>query len=153
MNKVLNELSTIIVINIVVLSIITISNNFEKALQNRYYLNIDLSNREYIEEIVIENNKIVMGEINKIAYQQGLGDWELLLYYENGIEDKIMFADSNRNMQSLQDYIIQNGYNEGKISSNKIKISLVAILFALIYEISYLIIKKIKRKQTEKLTK
>ena len=149
MNKVLNELSTIIVINIVVLSIITISNNFEKALQNRYYLNIDLSNREYIEEIVIENNKIVMGEINKIAYQQGLGDWELLLYYENGIEDKIMFADSNRNMQSLQDYIIQNGYNEGKISSNKIKISLVAILVAIIYEISYLIIKKIKRKQTE----
>ncbi len=153
MNKVLNELSTIIVINIVVLSIITISNNFEKALQNRYYLNIDLSNREYIEEIVIENNKIVMGEINKIAYQQGLGDWELLLYYENGIEDKIMFADSNRNMQSLQDYIIQNGYNEGKISSNKIKISLVAILVAIIYEISYLIIMKIKRKQTEKLTK
>lgn len=153
MNKVLNELSTIIVINIVVLSIITISNNFEKALQNRYYLNIDLSNREYIEEIVIENNKIVMGEINKIAYQQGLGDWELLLYYENGIEDKIMFAYSNRNMQSLQDYIIQNGYNEGKTSSNKIKISLVAILLAIIYEVSYLIIKKIKRKQTEEVTK
>lgn len=56
-------------------------------------------------------------------------------------------------MQSLQDYIIQNGYNEGKTSSNKIKISLVAILLAIIYEVSYLIIKKIKRKQTEEVTK
>lgn len=153
MNKILDELSTIIVISIVVISIITISNNFGKALQNRYYLNIDLSNREYIEEIVIENKKIVMGEINKIAYQQGLGDWELILYYENGLEDEIIFSDSNRNMHSLKNYIIQNSYNEGKISSNKIKISLVSILMAIIYEVSYLIVKKINRKQTEKITK
>lgn len=149
MNKVLNKLGTIIVINIVVISIITISNNFEKALQNRYYLNIDLSNREYIEEILIENKKIVMGEIHKIAYQQGLGDWELLVYYENGIEDKIIFGDSNRKMQPLQDNIIQNGYNECNTSSNKVKISLGGILIAIIYGISYLIIKKIKRKQRE----
>lgn len=27
-----------------------------------------------------------MGQINEIAYQQGLGDWKLLLYYENGID-------------------------------------------------------------------
>ncbi len=141
MNKVFDELSTIIVINIIVISIITISNNLVKALQNRYYINIDSSNREYIEEIIIENNKIVMGQIYKISYQQGLGDWELILYYENGIEDKIMFNDSDKNMQFLQDYIIQNGYNEGKTSSNKVKISLGAI----IYKVSYLVIKEVKK--------
>ncbi len=52
-------------------------------------------------------------------------------------------------MQPLQDNIIQNGYNECNTSSNKVKISLGGILIAIIYGISYLIIKKIKRKQRE----
>lgn len=146
MNKVLDELSTIIVINIVVISIIIISSNFGKALQHKYYLKIDSNNREYIEDILQKDYKLI-GTLDKIACMQGLGDWYLFLYYEDGMEDETIFSDSNREVQPLHSYITNNGYNEGEASWNKIKVSFWLSLVAIIYEVSYLVIKKIKRKQ------
>lgn len=146
MNKILDKINVLVVIAIIVVSIITISNNFKKALQCKSYLQIDSSNKEYIEKIVSENYKL-KGPLDKIAYMQGLGDWYLFLYYKDGTEDKTSFNDGNIDVQPLQDYIIENGYNEGNASWNKIRISFWAILIAIIYEISYLIIKKIKSKK------
>lgn len=146
MNKLLDKLNIVILIMVIVISIITISNNFKKAFQHKYYLNIDSNNKEYIQKIVSENYKLT-GTLKRISCMQGLGDWYLFLYYENGTEDNTIYSDSNEKMQPLQDYIRENGYNEGKVSWNKIKISFWTTFVTIIYEISYLIIKKIRRKQ------
>lgn len=149
MSKNTNKINTIIVITIIVVSIITISNNFVKALQYKSYLKIDSSNREFVEKIISENYKL-KGNLVEVAYMGGLGDWYLFLYYEDGTEDQTLFGDSDMNVRPLEKYIVENGYNEGEVSWNKIKISFGAIVITIIYEITYLIIKKIKKKQEER---
>lgn len=145
MNKIIDRLSIIIAIVIIALSINTISRNSIKVLQYKYYLRIDSNNREYIEKIISENYKIT-GELDKVAYMQGLGDWYLFLYYKDGTEDETGFGDGNSKVIPLQEYIIENGYNEGEVSWNKIKISFWTILIVSICESIYLIIRIIKRK-------
>lgn len=143
MYKIFNNVNLLIVTLVIPISIITITCNFTKALQHKYYLNIDSNNREYIEKILAENYKLA-GELKEIACMQGLGDWELFLYYENGTEDSITFGDSNEKVQFLHNYITKNGYNEGEASWNKIKISFWTILLTIIYEVGYLYYKKYK---------
>ena len=146
MNKNLDRLSIILVIAIIVISIITISRNSIKALQYKYYLKIDSNNREYIEKMVADNYRLT-GTPAKVAYMQGLGDWDLFLYYKDGSEDKTTFGDSNKEMGPLQEYIRENGYNEGDVSWNKIKFSFWTIIVVSICESIYLIIRMLVRKK------
>lgn len=143
MIKIFDDEKILIVIAVIVISILTISNNFVKALQHKYYLDIDSNNRDYIEQIISENYKLI-GRLNRIGCMQELGEWCLFLNYEHGIEDNAIFRDSDEKVQPLHNYIIENGYNEGEVSLNKIKLSFCAILGAIIYEVSYLNIKKKK---------
>ena len=147
MNKILDKLSIIIVIVVIVISINTISSNFTKALQAKYYLKVDSNNREYIEKIVTENYKLT-GTLNEVAYMQGLGDWYLFLYYEDGTEGEKSFVDGNSKVEHLREYIRENGYNEGEASWTKIRISFWSIVVVSIYLIVRMITnKKIKDKK------
>lgn len=146
MNKTLDRINLIVIIFIIVISIITIFNNFKKVLQSKYYLEIDSNNRTYVEELISENYEL-KGNLNKVAYKQGLGDWYLFLYYEDGTEDKTIFGDSDIKIQPLQKYIVENGYDESIEYMVKIRISYWAIFLSIIYEICYLVIKKIKMKK------
>lgn len=145
MYKVFNNENIAIATIVIIIGIIVISNNLTKALQHKYYLNIDSNNREYIEKIVTENYKLI-GTLNGIVCMQGLGDWKLFLYYEDGKEDSITFGDSNEKVQPLHNYIMKNGYNEGEVSLNKIRIYFFATLVTIIYVVSSIIIKKYKFK-------
>lgn len=137
MNKIIDRLSIIIAIVIIVISIIIISRNSIKALQYKYYLKVDSNNREYIEKMVAENYKLT-GTLDKVAYMGGLGDWYLFLYYKDGTEDETLFGEGNSKVIPLQDYIIENGYNEGEVSWIKIKISFWTIVVVSICESIYL---------------
>ncbi len=145
MHKVFDDENIVVATIIIVIGIIVISNNFTKVLQHKYYLNIDSNNREYIEKIVTENYKLI-GTLNEIVCMQGLGDWKLFLYYENGKEDSTTFGDSDEKVQPLHNYIMENGYNESEVSLNKIKIYFFATLTTGIYRVSFIIIKKYKLK-------
>ena len=150
MNKILDKLSIIIVIVVIVISINTISSNFTKALQAKYYLKVDSNNREYIEKIVTENYKLT-GTLNEVAYMQGLGDWYLFLYYEDGSEGEKSFVDGNSKVEHLREYIRENGYNEGEASWTKIRISFWTIVVAIAYEIFYLRIRMRKKKREKEI--
>lgn len=144
MNKISDIANLIIVIVIIVISIIVILNNF--TLDGKYYLKVDSSNREYIEKMVSEKCELT-GTLNKIAYMQGLGDWYLFLYYEDGTEDNILFDDGDSDQEKIRTYIETNGYNEYEAKYNKIKFSFRVILIAIIYGVGYLIIKAVKRRK------
>lgn len=146
MNRITDRLSIIIVIVIIVMSITTISRNSIKVLQGKYYLKVDSNNREYIEKTVSENYKL-SGTLDKVAYMQELGDWSLFLYYEGGKEDKTLFGDSNSKVEHLRTYIRENGYNEGEVSWNKIKVSFWTIIVVSICESMYLIFRMITKKR------
>lgn len=148
MKKDLDKINKLIIVVIMIISVIAIVSNLKKVLQCKYYLKIDSSNREYIEKTISENCKL-KGTLNKIAYMGGLGDWYLFMYYEDGTEDETLFSESNRNVEPLEKYIVENGYNEGKVSWNKIRISFWTIVITIIYEISYLIIRKKKATQNK----
>lgn len=150
MNKILDKLSIIIVSAIIVISIITISGNSTKALQAKYYLKVDSNNREYIEKIVTENYKLT-GTLNEVVYMQGLGDWYLFLYYEDGTEDETTFRDGNSKVEHLREYIRENGYNEGESSWTKIRISFWTIVVAIAYEIFYLRVRMRKKKREKEI--
>lgn len=142
--KIISKLNIIIVFLIIIVCNIIIANNFIKALQYKSYLNLDNNNREYIEDRVSNYYKQVNKNIEKVAYMQGLGDWYLFLYYEDGTEENIILGDYNG--EELRDYIIENGYNEGIVSWNIIKISFIIIIITIFYEIVYLSIKRYKEK-------
>lgn len=148
MKKFFDLLSIIIVIGVIIISCNVISNNFTTFMQNKYFLDINSENKEYIETMISENYKL-SGTLEKVAYMQGLGDWYLFLYYDNGLEDDTLFGDSNREVQPLRDYIIQNGNNnDAFISKIKIDISIICILISIVYSIIYIIIKiKIRNKE------
>lgn len=146
MNRIIDRLSIIIAIVIIVISINTISRNFIKVLQGKYYLKVDSNNSEYIEKTVAENYKL-SGTLDKVAYMQELGDWSLFLYYEDGTEDKTLFGDGNSKVEHLREYIRENGYNEGEVSWNKIKISFWTIVVVSICESIYLIFRMITKKK------
>lgn len=146
MHKIIDRLSIIIVIVIIVMSITTISRNSIKVLQGKYYLKVDSSNREYIEKTVAENYKLT-GTLDKVAYMQELGDWSLFLYYEDGAEDKVLFGDSNRKVGHLREYIRENGYNEGEVSWNKIKVSFWTIVLVSICESIYLMVRMMTKRK------
>lgn len=146
MNKIIDRLSIIITIVIIVISITTISRNSIKVLQGKYYLKVDSNNREYIEKTVAENYKL-SGTLDKVAYMQGLGDWYLFLYYEDGTEDETTFGDGNSKVEHLREHIRENGYNEGEVSWNKIKISFLIIVVVSICESIYLMVRMITKKK------
>ena len=126
--KIYNKINTIIVVFIILICIIIVVTNLKKTLQWKSYLQIDSSNRKYIEQMVSENYKL-MGKLDKVAYMGGLGDWYLYLYYEDGTEDETLLDDDEG--KELEEYIVKNGYNEGLASWNKIKVSFyIFILFA-----------------------
>lgn len=147
MNRIIDRLSIIIAVAIILISIITILNNFIGSIRDdKYYLKIDTSNKEYIETMVSENYKLT-GTLDKVAYMQGLGDWYLLLYYKDGTEDETLFRDSNSEVGYLRDYIRENGYNESEVSYTKIKISFWTIVVVSICESIYLIFRMITKKK------
>ncbi|MCI8344547.1 MAG: hypothetical protein HFJ42_00955 [Clostridia bacterium] len=146
MNKILDKLSIIIVIVIIVMSITTISRNSIKVLQGKYYLKVDSNNRDYIEKTVSENYKL-SGTLDKVAYMQELGDWSLFLYYKDGTEDKALFGDGNNKVEHLREYIRENGYNEGEVSWNKIKVSFWTIVVVSICESIYLMVRMIAKRK------
>ena len=143
--KIYNKINTIIVVFIILICIIIVVTNLKKTLQWKSYLQIDSSNRKYIEQMVSENYKL-MDKLDKVAYMGGLGDWYLYLYYEDGTEDETLLDDDEG--KELEEYIVKNGYNEGLASWNKIKVSFYIFIFVIIYEITYLIVRTIlKRKK------
>lgn len=146
MHKIIDRLSIIIVIVIIVMSITTISRNSIKVLQGKYYLKVDSNNREYIEKTVEENYKL-KGNLNKVVYMQGLGDWYLFLYYEDGTKDETTFGDGNSKVEHLREYIRENGYNEGEVSWNKIKVSIWTIVVVSICVSIYLMVRMITKKK------
>ncbi len=139
--KVYNKINTIIVVFIILICNIVVVTNFKKTLQWKSYLQIDSNNREYIEQMISENYKL-MGKLDKVAYMGGLGDWYLYLYYEDGTEDETLLDDGE--CRELEEYIVKNGYNEGQASWNKIKVSLIIIIVTIFYEVLYLSIKRKK---------
>ena len=133
------RINNIIVIFIIIICSIVIISNFFKALENKSYLKLNEQNREYIEKMIYElynPNK----KIEKIAYMAGLGDWYLFLYYEDGTEENVLINDTDGD--ELIKNIVKNGYNEGTVSLNIIKISFFVIVITIIYEIIYLVIKR-----------
>lgn len=144
--KVYNKINTIIVVFIILISNIIIVTNLKKTLQWKSYLQIDSKNREYIEQMISENYKL-MGKLDKVAYMGGLGDWYLYLYYEDGTEDETLLNDGEG--RELEEYIVENGYNEGLASWNKIKVSFLIIIVTIFYEVLYLIIKSMLKKKKE----
>lgn len=147
MSKGLKKIDTILIIAIIIVCIVVMLNNFVKALQNKYYLKINSWNRPYVENLISKNNRL-KGKLNKVAYKQGLGDWDLFLYYKNGTEEQMKFGDSDKNAQFLRKYIVENGYNDGKASLIKVAISFLTIVVAIIYEVSYVFVTK-KRGRTK----
>lgn len=144
MSRICDIANLIIVIAIIVISIIVIANNF--TLDGKYYLKVDSSNRQYIENMVSEKYKL-KGTLNKIAYMQGLGDWYLFLYYEDGTEDYTLFGDSDSEKEEIRGYIVVNGYNEFEAKWSKVEFSFRVILVTIIYGIGYLIIRHLRRKK------
>lgn len=146
MNKSLDIANLIIVIAIIVISIIVIVNNF--TLDFKYYLKVDSSNRQYIEKTVLEKYKLT-GTLNKIAYNQGLGDWCLFLYYEDGTEDSVSFGDCDSKAEEMRGYIVANGYNEFEAKWSKVYFSFRVIKITIIYGIGYLILRSLRRRKQQ----
>lgn len=145
--KIISKLNTIMVILIIIVCNIIIANNFIKALQYKSYLKLDNNNSEYIENMVSYYYKPVNKNIEKVAYMQGLGDWYLFLYYEDGTEENVILG--NHSGKELRDYIVENGYNEGIVSWKKIIASFVVVGITIIYEIIYLIVQFISKKNNK----
>ena len=144
MSRILDTVNLIIIIGIIVTSIIVIVNNF--TLDGKYYLKVDSSNKQYIEKMVSEKYKLT-GTLNKIAYSQGLGDWYLFLYYEDGTEDSVSFGDCDSKAEEMREYIVENGYNEFEAKNSKVEYSFRVIKVTIIYGIGYLIIRYLRRKK------
>lgn len=142
--KIYNRINTIIVVAIILICFIIIITNFEKTIQGKIYLQIDSNNREYIEQLVSKNYKL-LGKLDKVVYKGGLGDWYLYLYYENGTEDDTLLDEGIGT--ELREYIVKNGYNEGRASGNKIQISFFIIVVTIFYEILYIIIRRRLKKK------
>lgn len=137
-------INNIIIILIIIICIIVIANNFFKALRDKSYLKLEKNNRKHVEKMISYYYKPTK-KIDEIAYMLGLGDWYLFLYYEDNTEQSIIINDTDG--EELVEYIIKNGYNEGKVSLNKIKISFFIIVFTIIYEIIYIIINYAHKKR------
>lgn len=146
MSRIWDIVNLIIIIVIIVISVIVIINNF--TLDFKYYLKVDSSNRQYIEKMVLEKYKLI-GTLNKIAYSQGLGDWCLFLYYEDGTEDSVSFGDCDSKAEEMRGYIVANGYNEFETKWSKVYFSIRVIKITIIYGIGYLIIRSLRRRKQQ----
>lgn len=101
-----------------------------------YTLKVDDSNREYIEQyLILEDISELRRKLTKIADKQGLGDWTLYLYYEDGKKEERMYNDGEQ--RELRDYLWKNGHDEYKSAGNKMLSSLGGILLLLILEANY----------------
>lgn len=108
---------------IVIICLISIPFNFINLLKNVYYINIDEDDAKLVNSLINDNN-LIEKPIKKIGYMAGLGEWYLFIEYEDGDKREILY-DDNDNLD-LKRYIIDNGYNNGKIA--KIELILATII-------------------------
>lgn len=133
----------IIIIIIVIISVISIPYNFIRWLRYNYYLKVDENNINEINALLKEEDKLPE-TVKKIGYKRGLGDWYLIIKYKSGFQDEIIYAEDSNT--ELREYIIQNGYSEGKLAGNEMAIALIIIVISAIYGSIELIIFIRKRK-------
>lgn len=133
----------IIIIIIVIISVISIPYNFIRWLRYSYYLKVDENNINEINALLKEEDKLPE-TVEKIGYMRGLGDWYLIIKYKSGFQDEIIYGEDSNT--ELREYIIQNGYSEGKLAGNEMAIALIIIVISAIYGSIELIIFIQKRK-------
>lgn len=138
----INIINILIIILVIIISCIVISNNVIKSLQGKQYIMVNEENRKNIENL-ISQYKEIKGNLIKVEYMQELGDWSLLLYYDDGKVDRRSFGDSQA--YEIKQYIRDNGNDEGDESFRKIKIAIATIVIMIIYESIYIIIRNMKK--------
>ena len=127
----------LVVIIIVIISLISIPYNFIRWLRDRYYLKVDESNFNEINELFDDEDKLPE-TVEKIGFMGGLGDWYLIIKYKGCLENNTIY-DDNENIE-LRDYIIRNGYSDGDIAKNELIIALIILAIAITYGVIKLII-------------
>ena len=127
----------LVVIIIVIISLISIPYNFIRWLRDRYYLKVDESNFNEINELFDDEDKLPE-TVEKIGFMGGRCDWYLIIKYKGCLESNTIY-DDNENIE-LRDYIIRNGYSDGDIAKNELIIALIILVIAITYGVIKLII-------------
>lgn len=127
----INRTVKLFIIGIVILaSIVTIPNDLLMILRGNYYLNVNSRNRNDVTKMVSYVTD-VKGKLRKVEYEQGLGDWNLYLYYTNFSKEKIKIGRDGDGFE-IKHYIQDNGYNKSDLGAIYLLISLVSLSISLI---------------------
>lgn len=77
---------------------------------SRDVLNINDKNREIVRNMIETNHNIKdFDNVKKVQYFLSFNNMEFTLYYKDGTKDKIV----DDRLDSLREYIEENGYNKG----------------------------------------
>ena len=98
------------------------------GLKGEVFLKVDNDNKNLIWEMCEIQDISLNGELSQIGYQQGLGDWYLYIYYDDGSsERRLLDAPIGAELRS---YLRENGQvggMKGLIAKYLIKISALII--------------------------
>lgn len=122
---------------------ISIGLSFLYGLKGDVFLNVDNKNRDIIIEMCELEDISLKGELTKIGCKQGLGDWYLYLYYEDGSTERDILNDTVG--AELRTYIRENGQvggTKGMIADNLIKVSASIVGSYIICILIYQIVKR-----------
>lgn len=144
MKKINKILNTLIIISIIIIPILFFVSIYV-SLVGKYYVSVNDANKTEIENMLKENDIETSGELAKIGYQQGLGDWEFYLIYNDLESEEITFDDGDA--RELYGYTKNYGKNLASYLAVIIEILLKSIFICFILKIFCKIYQKTNSKK------
>lgn len=123
--------------------LISIGLSFLYGLKGDVFLKVDNENRGIIIEMCELEDISLKGSLTQIGCKQGLGDWYLYLYYEDGSTERDILDDTVG--AELRTYIRENGQvggTKGMIAGTLVKVSASVVGTYIICILIYQIVKR-----------